>query len=845
MIDRRWPIVVLLGMLVSVGLSVAQSVPAAGSLDPTRTVAQPQLFSSFHKPLQEQYIWTSEDSAAAKSDVIHYTFPALSEKTESHYFRVHFFVARVPAQATLYLAGPRSVNVYVNGAPAGSRTADLLSPLDMHVFAINVARFLHTGDNLLALKVVRGHGVTGFLNSAVAMQQTFGEVLVAKIIARAEGIDGDPILISDAQWKGVLHAALDWQRAEFNDAAWPTVTALGPIEGNIDLLQWNADAGLYDWPGYEGASQFLAHAYFPAEELAEEYAGEGSYENLDALKGPTENDAARELTVKMPAVAQPVTTDPSLTLDFGREVTGRVELVSDTDAPVWVSIAYGESMGELDHDPYLGTNVLRLAPRSTGHGPKSAFRYARVRFLAGGPVLRFRAIHLESIYYPVQYQGSFESSDPTLNRIWEVGAYTAHLCMQDDIWDAPKRDRGRWMGDTDVSGRVISTAFANQFLVEDTLTRLVGPMPVEQHVNGIPGYSSFWFTELANYYRHSGRTKYVASMHDCIVQLLQLMDREFDAQNEFTNRTNAWLFVDWAMDLNGDTSQAREATIIEYIRAYRQGAWLLQQLDDTENADHFQRRAEELRATIRQRDWANGEYGMRWQTNAMAVLAGVADPGQYAAIWNNVLDNVGKPTWRPDIVTPYYGAYVLDAMAEMNHRADALNWMRKYWGEMLAEHATSFWEAYDPAWPKDDPHVDLQADGRAGYFVSLAHGWSAGPTYWLTEQVLGIRPEGPGFSKTTIRPDLIDLQWARGAEPAPKGLIRVDLKRAGAEMNAVIDLPEGIEATVLYPVAAGTDRVMVNGELHSGMPAEDGTRLAVVLDHAGHYEFRAVAGGMR
>ena len=77
------------------------------------------------------------------------------------------------------------------------------------------------------------------------------------------------------------------------------------------------------------------------------------------------------------------------------------------------------------------------------------------------PGLTFSAIRLEGIYYPVQYAGSFESSDPLLNRIWETGAYTAHLCMQDGLWDAPKRDRGRWAGDIDVEGRVISTAFGD------------------------------------------------------------------------------------------------------------------------------------------------------------------------------------------------------------------------------------------------------------------------------------------------------------------------------------------------------------------------------------------------
>ena len=67
------------------------------------------------------------------------------------------------------------------------------------------------------------------------------------------------------------------------DAAWPAVAALSPIESSIDLFQWNADAGLYDWPGYEGASPFLAHMYLPAAEVDDVQTGRSSFEDLDAL----------------------------------------------------------------------------------------------------------------------------------------------------------------------------------------------------------------------------------------------------------------------------------------------------------------------------------------------------------------------------------------------------------------------------------------------------------------------------------------------------------------------------------------------------------------------------------
>jgi hypothetical protein len=49
----------------------------------------------------------------------------------------------------------------------------------------------------------------------------------------------------------------------------------------------------------------------------------------------------------------------------------------------------------------------------------------------------------------------------------------------------------------------------------------------------------------------------------------------------------------------------------------------------------------------------------RWQTNAMAVVSGLADPGQFSSIWGNAISSVCRLTWRPGVVTQYYGAYDL------------------------------------------------------------------------------------------------------------------------------------------------------------------------------------------
>ena len=60
----------------------------------------------------------------------------------------------------------------------------------------------------------------------------------------------------------------------------------------------------------------------------------------------------------------------------------------------------------------LALTISWFLPDATVYGPKSAFRYARIQFLQGPTPLRFKAIHLDAIYYPVRYEGAFESLIP-------------------------------------------------------------------------------------------------------------------------------------------------------------------------------------------------------------------------------------------------------------------------------------------------------------------------------------------------------------------------------------------------------------------------------------------------
>jgi len=803
--------------LVAVFLTQALLISAQqwkpSPVDPTIGRKGP-LQSELHKPLPEQYIWSAAD---AKPDV-------------PRFLRVTFQVSAPPPEATLYVAGPREAQVFLNDQRVGDFAFDRTEPLlQPPVFQADVSRILRTGSNTLAIRAVASVKTEGWMPEFV---YTKGAV-VAKIVPASAGMDRPALLITNADWKAMIDAPSGWETPGFNDSTWAAAKSFGSIEGDIDFFQSISDGGLYRWPGYDGISPFLMHLPFSAVAVLQVH-GAGHFEGLETLT----SDQRGPLTIIQSAPGVDPDSAPSLVLDFGREINGRLEVISDSSEPARMTLQLGESFEEAMKKPFSGARDLYLPPGEKVYGPKSAFRYARLQFFGGG-TLRLRSLGVDGIYYPVEYRGAFQSSDPLLNRIWEVGAHTAHLCMQDDIWDAPKRDRARWMGDLSVMGNVINHAFADHFLMEDTLTRL-NPAPVKRHVNGIPGYSAHWVIGLADYYRQFAAIDYVKSVTPNLIGLLSYMEGDLDENSLFVNKQKAWPFVDWSQGMESDTPEAQRATHFEYYKAFQDGAFLLRAAGETAQAERFEKRAEQLKRAAQKSllDRTTKTFGPRWQSNAFAVYSGIADPRQQAAIHAAVFAalDAGK---LPDYdISPYNYNFFLYAMSQLGDRQIALSWIRKYWGGMITEGATSFWEGYDTRWPKDDFHANLKADDGTGYFVSLSHGWSSGPTAWLMDNVLGVTPEKPGFQRVLFRPDLLDLESANGIVPAPQGPVHVDLKKSNGNMVATIDLPQGMQTRVLFPVNRAEGQIFVNDKPLSAKPAEDGTRKEIELG-PGHYVIRA------
>jgi len=67
------------------------------------------------------------------------------------------------------------------------------------------------------------------------------------------------------------------------------------------------------------------------------------------------------------------------------------------------------------------------------------------------------------------------------------------------------------------------------------------------------------------------------------------------------------------------------------------------------------------------------------------------------------------------------------------------------------------------------------------YQYSFCHGWASGPTAWLSQHVLGVKPVEPGSTRVVVSPKLGHLRWAEGSYPTPLGpiLFGMNVRRTG------------------------------------------------------------------
>jgi alpha-L-rhamnosidase len=679
----------------------------------------------------------------------------------------------------------------------------------------------------------------------------------------------------------------DWNAPGFDDSAWEDATVLGP-------------PGMEPWINLEPRD-------IPMQRTRTIAPVRLLQRNLVIKADPKLSTPAEDMecaTRLQPAPAGAVTWShpalftiapisgeqgTSVVLDFGKEVSGFPWLVIRPCGGGRIDIGYSERIeadGSVNPNRWGGCPVhyadrldMRTGPHKWISFSPRAFRYLRLDFYdCPAPVEIL--MEMDTFGYPVEYRGDFQCSDPLLNKIWEVGRYTAELCMDDAYMDCPWRERGQWLADTRVEALVGYYAFGDWKLARRAWRQYAqsqatldgfngGVIPPEHHKQDwikcvypssppfdtvLPTFNCIWINGLWEYFLLTGDRELLTELWPNVDRLLKLL-AVHESENGLLHNLPGWVFVDWAkLDVRGEAAHVNAF----YYGAMLAAAKIARAVGRPEQGGDLEMRATDVKDSLNDLLWDNaqglyrdGRVGeelsetVSEQANILCVLYGIADRLQTERILSALYGTENTNIIR--IATPYFSFYLLRALYSMGRHSQALDYMRTHWGAMLNRGATTFWEYYEPEY-------------------SLCHAWSAAPTYDLPAEIAGIRPLQPGFEEFTVEPQPGNLTWLKAIVPTVRGDItfsyhsRTDkpfIDSAGHEIKPAhsspaitinLTIPLGTRAHLRLPLQdIAEPTVLLNGKTiwDAGKPVEsigekfkrEGDRLVVGIAIPGTYHF--------
>ena len=507
----------------------------------------------------------------------------------------------------------------------------------------------------------------------------------------------------------------------------------------------------------------------------------------------------------------------AVTLDLGTYRTGHLCLdIADAAGDECIDVLFCEEMEK--------TQLPMLLVKTSGSKEAQSLRYRcrpgaqkwesfhlmGMRYLlvvfrnVESRPLKIRRIAVRQVHTAFDAAGSFSCSDGRLNQIWEVGRNTQLNCSFDAFVDCPWREQAMWWGDSRVQAQVAAYGFGDTSLLErgirliaqsqtpDGALHAHAPADIPRH--RLPDFMMTWVGTLWDHYQFTARTdlfrEYLPTMH----RVLEFLQSHESAEGLIGTFDGYWMFLDWAPLFKGDYTAPFN---LMYLQTLKWAAQICRLVNDADAASGYEVRAVRLKATIekmffdeKKKCWRDGFDAaaqkpveqISQHSNTLAMLLELK-PETHAGIASDILLKSAKSK-RTKIVTasPFFYAYVLQALAMQGLMQEVIDIIREKWGAFLDMGATTFHEMWN---------VTIE---------SRCHAWSSSPLYHLTQIVLGVQPLTPGWTRMRIKPFAGELEFAKGVVPTPQGPLTIEWEKAGEDQLVVkLIIPEGIEAEFVSP----------------------------------------------
>jgi alpha-L-rhamnosidase len=464
-------------------------------------------------------------------------------------------------------------------------------------------------------------------------------------------------------------------------------------------------------------------------------------------------------------------------------------------------------------DTYIarGSGEEGFEPQMTHHG----FRYVEVTGLANRPQLDDLAGCVVRSSAPTV--GTFESSDPMLNRIMEAMRWTIEDNMLCVPTDCPQRDeRMGWGGDAQFAAPAASYFLGMGRFYRKWVTDIRdgqfddGRFPhlapkVQSNAFG-PGWSDAGVTVPWLVYVNEGDRGLLREQFDAARRWVDYVQAA-NPDGVYRNQRGG----DWGDWLNGDTlllegwpTQGGSvpndlwATAI-WAHSTDLVAKMAEVLGDRDAAKSYRARHDAIKAAF-QHEFLTADGRLTGDTQAgyaLALFYHLIDfplrEKTLTRLKESVARRGGHPTAGITAIRPLFEALSENGLHDLACRMIALRTPPSF-ASMIEHGGTTIWERWDG-------YIEGRGFGHPK-MNSFNHPALASVAAWVWRHVVGIQADErrPGFKHYFIAPKLSgDLTWMKASYDSVRGRIECDYEINDGEFALQVTVPPNTTATVTLP----------------------------------------------
>jgi len=549
-------------------------------------------------------------------------------------------------------------------------------------------------------------------------------------------------------------------------------------------------------------------------------------------------------TIKPVALTQP---KPGVfVFDLGQNIAGWERLHVNGNAGDQVRMRTAEELGSdglLDTVTNRGaksTDTYTLAgsgeetyePRFTYHG----FRYVEVTGFPGTPTLdslEGRVAHAD-----VTSTGSFESSDPLLNQIWQMNRWGILNNSMSTPTDTPVRDE-RTPPAMDV--QAYADASTREFGMDQFYAKYLQDLPPgtalpsddikSQYPDMAGGQVSLAWTLYEQYGDRATLAEHYPAM------------KAFVDRNATDVPDHIWPadqgFGDWCPPVHGAAANEglgspnagdcfSEVSVVNTALSFKQAedvAKAAEALAHPADAEHFRQLAGDIKDAFNQRflNDAGNAYGDGRQTTSVLPLAfGMVPATNLKAVGDRLVQNILVDN-DGHLDTGIFGTrYLVDALAAIGRIDVAMTVLdqRTYpsFGFEIGKGATTPWEQWTYA---------------AG-MLTHDHAMFAGINASLYTELAGIKPTSAGYQTVTIEPHVPDgLDHVSASIDTVRGEVASSWRKSGKAFHLAVTVPVNATATVYVPLLGAHHSTANHGAKLVRIQGDE----AVYTVGSGHWQF--------